>query len=104
MRIPEDEIQLYMNLKNIKYYHTHCPYREKDPILRKRVLDFIQETKKISPEIEFNLFSSFLELSELLYHNKTKNAFGSCQKCGYPSGNKKYCRYCALKNSISDRK
>lgn len=100
MRIPEDEIQLYMNLKNINYYHNHCPYRDKDPILRKRVLHFIQDTKKISPEIEFNLFSSFFELSKLLYNTKTDNSFGSCQKCGYPSGSKKYCRYCALKISI----
>ena len=103
MRIPENEIQLYMDLRELNYYSKHCPYRDKDPILRKRVLHFIEETKKVSPEIEFNLFSSFLDLSELLYHKKTKNSFGLCQKCGYPSGSKKLCRYCALKNSFINK-
>ncbi|MFX0073505.1 MAG: ATP-binding protein, partial [Candidatus Hermodarchaeota archaeon] len=32
MRIPEEEIQLYANLKKFKYFPYHCPYREQDPI------------------------------------------------------------------------
>jgi len=105
MRIPEDEIQLYMNLKEIKYYPKHCPYRDSDPILRKRVLQFIQDTKKMSPEIEFNLLSSFLDLSELIYHKNNKHSsYELCQKCGYPSGTKKFCRYCGLQNQLKTNK
>ena len=100
MRIPEDEIQLYVNLKKIEYYPNHCPYREKDPILRKRVLQFIQTTKKMSPEIEFNLLKSFLELSELISQKKEIKSYETCHQCGYPSGNKKLCRYCALKKLV----
>ncbi|MHA2182680.1 MAG: ATP-binding protein, partial [Promethearchaeota archaeon] len=65
MRIPEEEIFLYANIKKIDYYPSHCLYREKDPIVRKRVLQFIQEFKKTSPEIEFNLLNGFLELSTI---------------------------------------
>ena len=94
MRIPEEEIFLYANIKKFQYYPSHCPYREKDPIIRKRVLDFIQECKKTSSEIEFNLLSGFLELSFILYDHKEKKDYYTCQSCGYPSTNKVYCSYC----------
>lgn len=94
MRIPEDEILLYANCKKLKFYQYHCPYRESDPIIRKRVLNFLQESKKFSPEIEFNLFNGFLELSEILFNNLQKKKFNYCEKCGYPSGNDNLCSYC----------
>ncbi len=94
MRIPEDEIFLYANIKKFDYYPSHCPYREKDPIIRKRVLDFIQKCKQYSPEIEFNLFNGFLELSKSLYYQNEKINYKSCQLCGYPCGNTKICTYC----------
>jgi len=94
MRIPEDEIFLYANIKKFDYYPSHCPYREKDPIIRKRVLDFIQKCKQYSPEIEFNLFNGFLELSKSLYSQNEKTNYNSCQLCGYPCGNTKICTYC----------
>jgi uncharacterized protein (TIGR00269 family) len=97
MRIPEDEIESYINLKNINYSPKHCPYRDKDPILRKRVLKFIQDSKKMSPEIEFNLLNSFLELSKTIYYDKKEISYQVCKNCGYPSGSKELCRYCALK-------
>ena len=100
MRIPEDEIELYMQVKKINYYPKHCPYREKDPILRRRVLQFINDTKKMSPEIEFNLLNGFLELSELLYKNQSKRDYNLCQTCGYPSGNNEKCRFCDLKTKL----
>ncbi len=100
MRIPEEEIFLYSNLKNLNHYPSHCPYREKDPILRKRVLDFIQDCKKYSPEIEFNLFNGFLEISELLYHQHEQKYYNSCEVCGYPCGNTKICLYCTYKKEF----
>ncbi len=101
MKIPEEEIFLYSNLKKFEYYPSHCPYREIDPILRKRVLDFIQLSKELSPEIEFNLLNGFLELSEILYNNQVeKTTYNSCQKCGYPCGKNIMCSYCTLKNEL----
>ena len=100
IRIPEEEIFMYANIKNLNYYPSHCPYRESDPILRKRVLNFIQESKKYSPEIEFNLLNDFLELSEILYHHYEKGMINFCQQCGYPCGNSKACSYCTLKKEI----
>jgi uncharacterized protein (TIGR00269 family) len=95
MRIPEEEIFLYANIKKFQYYPSHCPYREKDPIIRKRVLDFIQECKKSSSEIEFNLLSGFLELSAILNDHYKKKEYHVCQSCGYPSTNDNYCTYCS---------
>ncbi len=94
MRIPEEEIFLYANIKKINYYPSHCSYREKDPIIRKRVLDFIQECKKSSPEIEFNLLNGFLELSAILYNQLEKKKYQTCQSCGYPCGNDQICLFC----------
>ena len=94
MRIPEEEIFMYVNIKKLNYYSSHCPYREIDPIIRKRVLDFIQTIKKESPEIEYNLLSGFLELSEILYNQGEKKTFNSCEKCGYPTVNNNFCNYC----------
>lgn len=100
MRIPEEEIFLYANLKNLEHYPSHCPYRKKDPILRKRVLEFIQECKKFSPEIEFNLFNGFLEMSELLYNQQVQKKYNFCEVCGYPCGNTKICLYCSYKKEF----
>lgn len=94
MRIPEEEIFLYANIKKIPYYPSHCSYREKDPIIRKRVLDFILECKQTSPEIEFNLLNGFLELSTILYNQLEKKKYQTCQSCGYPCGNTQLCIYC----------
>ncbi|MFX1311303.1 MAG: TIGR00269 family protein [Promethearchaeota archaeon] len=95
MRIPEEEILLYADIKKLNYYPLHCPYRDKDPIIRKRVLDFIQECKKYSPEIEFNLLNGFLELSAVLYTQIEGNSVQQCQSCGYPCGNSQICIYCS---------
>ena len=100
MKIPEEEIFLYSNLKKIDYYPSHCPYREKDPILRRRVLEFIQECKKLSPEVEFNLLNGFLEMSEILSNNYKSKSFNTCKECGYPCGNNTMCLYCTYLKGI----
>ncbi len=100
MKIPEEEIFLYSNLKKIDYYPSHCPYREKDPILRKRVLEFIQECKKFSPEVEFNLLNGFLEMSEILSKNYRSTSFNTCKECGYPCGNADLCLYCTYLKGV----
>ncbi|TFG25275.1 MAG: adenine nucleotide alpha hydrolase family protein [Promethearchaeota archaeon] len=102
IKIPEEEIFLYANIKKFNYYAPHCPYREKDPILRKRVLDFIQECKKYSPEIEYNLLNCFLELSEILYNHYERKPHNFCQKCGYPSGISKLCTFCNFVKELAD--
>jgi uncharacterized protein (TIGR00269 family) len=102
MRIPEEEIFLYANIKKFNYYPSHCPFREKDPILRKRVLEFIQECKKFSPEIEFNLFSGFMELSAILNNRVEKKKNNNCQYCGYPCGKAQVCNYCSLINELDN--
>ncbi len=102
IKIPEEEIFLYANIKKFNYYASHCPYREKDPILRKRVLGFIQECKKYSPEIEFNLVNCFLELSKILYDHYERIPCKFCQKCGYPSGISELCSYCNFIKEFGD--
>jgi uncharacterized protein (TIGR00269 family) len=101
MKIPEEEIYIYSNLKKIDYFPSHCPYREQDPILRKRVLEFIQKCKSFSPEVEFNLLNGFLEISEILYNNFQRKAYNTCKKCGYPCGTKDLCLYCTYVNDFN---
>lgn len=101
LRLPEEEISLYVRLKNFEHYNSYCPYREKDPILRKRVLQFIQSCKLYSPEIEFNLLNGFLELSEIIYHYYGRQQSKICRFCGYPSGTAKICTFCNLKEELN---
>lgn len=100
MRLPEEEILLYTRLNQFELYNDHCPYREKYPIVRRRVLDFIQSCKVYSPEIEFNLFNGFSELSNIIYHYYGKQKYKLCKICGYPSGSAKICAYCDLKEEL----
>ena len=98
--IPEEEIYLYAKIKNLKFYPSHCPYRETDPILRKRVLTFIQKMKEKTPNIEYKLFESFSELSKKLYESFPKKESNNCKKCGYPSGSSQFCTFCRLTNLL----
>ena len=103
IKIPEEEIFLYANLKHLKYYPSHCPYREVDPILRKRVLDFILKLKTILPEVEYNLFESFQRISEKLYNNLPNQEYQECKICSYPCGissKSQLCSYCNLIESL----
>ncbi len=102
IKIPEEEIFLYANLKHLKYYPSHCPYREDDPILRKRVLDFILKIKTILPEVEYNLFDSFQRISEKLYKSVPFEKFQECKICGYPSGKTQICTYCTLTENLKN--
>lgn len=96
MKLPENEIQLYAEVNNLDFYSIKCPYRKKYPILRKKVLDFILKLKETSPEIEFNLFNGFLELSNILKEGLDKVKPKNCSNCGYLTSNDKVCSYCKL--------
>ncbi|MHA2431023.1 MAG: ATP-binding protein [Promethearchaeota archaeon] len=100
MKIPEEEIFLYANIKHLNYYSSHCPYREEDPILRKRVLNFIQEYKKFHPKIEFDLLNGFLELSEILNNHIHRIEQKFCVNCGYPCGIKDKCTFCTFTENL----
>ena len=102
LQIPEEEIHLYANLKKLKFYPSHCPYREEDPILRKKVLKFIQEMKNFSPEIEYNLLRSFNKLSKKLNETSSIPQPNNCLKCGYPSGSAQVCTYCKLIQTLNE--
>ena len=102
LQIPEEEIHLYANLKKLKFYPSHCPYREVDPILRKQVLNFIQEMKNFSPEIEYNLLNSFNKLSKKLYETSSLPQSNNCLKCGYPSELAQICTYCKLIQTLNE--
>lgn len=101
MKIPENEIKIYAQLKKLKFYNVNCPYRKEYPILRKKVLDFILDLKKSSPEIEYNLFNGFIELSEILKKNSKDFNLNFCLICGYPTSNAKRCNYCQLLKELN---
>jgi uncharacterized protein (TIGR00269 family) len=100
MKLPEEEISIYAKLMELDYYHAKCPYRTQFPILRKKVLNFILNLKETSPEIEFNLFNGFLELSEILRKEYEDTNLNFCSLCGYPTSNYDFCSYCQLVQEI----
>jgi uncharacterized protein (TIGR00269 family) len=100
MKLPEEEISIYIKSKKLDYYSDKCPYRKQFPILRKKVLNFIVNLKETSPETEFNLFNGFIELSEILRKEYKDINPNFCSLCGYPTSNYDICSYCQLVQEI----
>lgn len=100
MKIPEDEIEIYADLQKFDYYKPLCPNRKNFPILRRKVLEFLQNLKQQSPEIEFNLFNGNLKLSAILNEEFRSKKPNVCIKCGYPTTNLSKCKYCQLLEDI----
>lgn len=101
IRIPEDEVELYAELKQFDYYKPLCPNREKFPILRRKVFEFLQNLKQQSPEIEFNLFKGYLTLASILSEKYSSENINYCIECGYPTSNPLKCKYCKLLKKIN---
>lgn len=101
MKIPEEEIFLYLNTKELSYYPSNCPYSLEDPILRRKVFEFIQQCKEEIWNLEFNLLNEYINLSEII-RNQTKNnrTYNHCKKCEYPCTNNQICTYCRYINEI----
>jgi len=100
MRIPEDEVELYAKLKQFDYYKPVCPNRKNFPILRRKVLEFLQNIKQQSPEIEFNLFKGCLRFTSILSEEYRSKNLNFCVECGYPTSNPLKCEYCKLLKEI----
>ncbi|MBN1215769.1 MAG: TIGR00269 family protein [Candidatus Lokiarchaeota archaeon] len=101
MIIPEEEIYLYVNVKKLKYYPSHCPYSRQDPIIRRKVLNFLLECKNIVPNLEFNLLKKYDVLSKTLKEVSIFREKLRCKKCGYPSRDS-ICQYCIYKKDINN--
>ncbi|MHA1804739.1 MAG: ATP-binding protein [Promethearchaeota archaeon] len=102
MEIPEDEIYVYALIKKFPFLDELCPNRVKEPIVRKRVFHFIQDFKKFSPEIEFNLYQGFLQLSKLLHKTTPLMPYSHCSQCGYPVKKEKLCSYCNFLKELEE--
>jgi len=101
MEIPEEEIHYYVNIKGFPHMNSLCPNRMNEPIARKRIFEFLQQFKELSPEIEFNLFHGFIELSKILHDANSEGPPNNCEKCGYPcGGNKLKCSYCEFMEDL----
>ncbi len=100
MKIPQNEILYYAKLKNLKYINVHCLYRKQYPILRKKILEFIENLKIKSPEIEFNLFNGFIELLKVFNKEEKQKKLNFCIKCNYPTNNPQNCNYCNILEDI----
>jgi len=107
MKIPEKEILLYAQNKGLNFVNVPCPYKIKYPILRKRVQSFLNNCEEYSPEIKFNLFKGFIELSDILwgYNQQLKDKesdFNTCKICNQPCGkNREICLFCEIKENIA---
>ncbi|MBY9005135.1 MAG: TIGR00269 family protein [Candidatus Lokiarchaeota archaeon] len=101
MKIPEEEIYLYVNIKKLKYYPSHCPYSKQDPIIRRKVLNFLLECKNIIPNVEFNLLDGYDTLSKTLKKYYKIGKKNNCQKCGCPSADI-ICQYCIYKEEVNN--
>lgn len=104
MKISEEEVFYYVIVKKFKFLNVLCPYRINEPIVRKRVFQFLQESKKYSPELEYNLLEGFLQLSKILHEKAPKETYNTCLTCGYPTGvDKKLCNYCKFLQELNKK-
>lgn len=93
--IPERDVRLYCKLKKYQFLETPCPYSRADPILRAKVLHFLQEVDTRSKEIKYNLMKLGNELRELLKAPGTMPR--SCELCGFPTNSSRQtCKTCEI--------
>jgi len=103
MKITEQEIIQYCNLKKIEYLHCPCTNSIRFPILRRKIKDFLNKFDKNNYEIKYNLLKVNFQLYELLnpLSKKKYSTPNKCSVCGYPTNfPRTKCKFCELKEIL----
>ena len=105
VRLPEKEIALYCNLKGFTLQSNPCPFSNSDPILRRKVQQFLNQFDERNHEIKYNLLNAHINLfslnNDLTNKESSEMKYNLCPNCGEPSGlTRKICLYCDLKEKL----
>lgn len=97
-KIPSEEVEKYVKIKNIDYFSNPCPCRVGS--LRYNFLSVLDEIKKARPGAEFSIVKTGEEVSELAREKYKDFELNKCEKCGEPTSQKvcRVCKYLEVKN------
>ncbi|MFO7872444.1 MAG: TIGR00269 family protein [Candidatus Undinarchaeales archaeon] len=97
--VPENEIELYANLKGFKIHPKRCPYVSGS--LRNDTRDMLNEFEEKHPGSKFSLLSGADKLSDLIDVEKFSGPeLKECKKCGEPTASE-ICKVCKLIEKVS---
>jgi uncharacterized protein (TIGR00269 family) len=91
--IPEAEIKLYAELKDIPHLEHHCPYRPKAH--RLGFLEIIDGLEEKAPGTKHSILSTYDQIIEPLRAHYPPADLLECNQCGEPSMGEK-CKACEL--------
>jgi uncharacterized protein (TIGR00269 family) len=91
--IPETEIKLYAQLKEIPHLDLHCPYRPKAH--RLGFMELLNVLEEKTPGIKHSILSTYDQIIEPLRAHYPPADLLECNKCGEPSM-VEVCKACEL--------
>ena len=91
--IPEEEIKLYAQIRDISFLDRHCPYRPRAH--RKGFLDIIDGLEEETPGTRHSILSSYDQIIEALREHYPPAELNKCKKCGEPTMGE-VCKVCEL--------
>jgi len=100
MEIPENEVSLYVYLRELNFFSAPCPYAHY--ALRGDVRDFLNEMEEKRPGTKFIILNTHLKLLPFLKQSLRKEVFlKECIICGEPTPHK-ICKACELLQKIKN--
>ncbi len=91
--IPESELKLYAQLKDIPFLDVHCPNRPKAH--RLGFLDMINDLEENTPGTRHSILSTYDQIIEPLRDHYPPANLNECKKCGEPTMGE-ICKACEL--------
>ncbi|KYK25710.1 MAG: hypothetical protein AYK23_03815 [Candidatus Proteinoplasmatales archaeon SG8-5] len=97
--IPEAEIRLYAELKDVPHLERHCPYRPKAH--RLGFLEIIDQLEERTPGTKHSILSTYDQIIEPLRAHYPPADLLECNQCGEPSMGDE-CKACELIGKLRD--
>ncbi len=93
---PENEVELYARLRELKFQSVRCPYSE--DAFRRTVREVVNTIEERHPGSKFQILKSTDRLIKTL-RKKRFGKIGKCKICGNPTSGE-ICKFCEIKGEL----
>ncbi|MBD3156087.1 MAG: TIGR00269 family protein [Candidatus Aenigmarchaeota archaeon] len=98
IKIPEEEVEIFVKINGIKYSPQECPYRKYNTF-RGETIKYLNNMERNSPGIKYSLLESALRLKSQIEKQFEKSEIKLCKKCKEPTS-KKICKTCEVLGGV----
>jgi uncharacterized protein (TIGR00269 family) len=97
--VPEKEVALYAQLRDLPMHHAECPHAEES--FRGTVQDLLLQLESDHPGTRHSIMAGYEDLAALAAASRDRadQPAGSCASCGAPTGRDR-CRTCELLDAL----